>query len=197
MRSAAPCTRDRPSTCLDDDALLAAKPDLVVTQELCEVCAVSYREVEQAARLMDADTKVVSLEPHSIDDILSHVELVGRLAGADDRGARRRAPTHARARRRFVTRRAGRARPRVASIEWLDPIFAAGHWVPEQVAVAGGDEVLGPRGVPSPEVPWQAVLDAQPEVVIAHAVRNADRAHPRRARCDHVARWVARSARGA
>jgi iron complex transport system substrate-binding protein len=59
-----------------------------------------------------------------------------------------------------------RPRPRVASIEWLDPIFAAGHWVPEQVEWAGGEEVLGPRGVPSPEVPWQAVLDARPDVIV-------------------------------
>ena len=114
---------------------------------------------------MDADTQIVSLEPHSIDDILSHVELVGRLTGAvrargESCAMRVRASTALRA------ATAERPRPRVACIEWLDPIFAAGHWVPEQVEWAGGAEVLGPRGVPSPEVPWQAVLDAQPEVVI-------------------------------
>jgi iron complex transport system substrate-binding protein len=150
---------------LDDAALLAAKPDLVITQELCEVCAVSYKDVQQAARVMDADTQIVSLEPHSIDDILSHVSLVGRLAGVTDRAddvvrdARSRLDA-------LQVALAGRARPRVASIEWLDPIFAAGHWVPEQVAWAGGEEVLGPRGEPSPEVAWQAVLAAQPDVVV-------------------------------
>jgi iron complex transport system substrate-binding protein len=150
---------------LDGDALEQAKPDLVITQELCEVCAVSYKDVQQAARLMDADTKIVSLEPHSIDDILSHVSLVGRLTGTVDRA--RELVDDARSRLgalRAAT--AGRPRPRVASIEWLDPIFAAGHWVPEQVDWAGGDEVLGPRGVPSPEVEWQTVVDAQPEVVV-------------------------------
>jgi iron complex transport system substrate-binding protein len=150
---------------LDDDALQAAKPDLVITQELCDVCAVSYKDVQQAARVMDADTQIVSLEPHSIDDIFSHVELIGRLADASDRAA----DVVRDARDRLATLRSmteGRARPRVASIEWLDPIFAAGHWVPDQVSLAGGDEVLGPRGLPSPEVPWQAVLDAQPDVVI-------------------------------
>ena len=150
---------------LDDAAMVAAKPDLVITQELCEVCAVSYKDVQQAARVMDADTQIVSLEPHSIDDVLSHVELVGRLAGVTERA--RSVLDDARSRldalRAATT---GRARPRVASIEWLDPIFAAGHWVPEQVECAGGDEVLGPRGVPSPEVPWQAVIDAQPDVII-------------------------------
>jgi iron complex transport system substrate-binding protein len=150
---------------LDDDAMLAAKPDLVITQELCEVCAVSYKDVQQAARVMDADTQIVSLEPHSIDDILSHVELIGRLTGASERADEVVRDARVRlAALRSAT--AERPRPRVACIEWLDPIFAAGHWVPEQVERAGGDEVLGPRGVPSPEVPWQAVLDAQPEVVI-------------------------------
>jgi iron complex transport system substrate-binding protein len=150
---------------LDGDALEAAKPDLVLTQELCEVCAVSYKEVEQAARLMDADTKIVSLEPHSIDDILSHVELVGRLTGTNERA--RAVVTDARSRLQALREAVrGRPRPRVASIEWLDPIFAAGHWVPEQVECAGGEEMLGPRGVPSREIAWQAVIDAQPDVVV-------------------------------
>jgi iron complex transport system substrate-binding protein len=150
---------------LDNEALRAAKPDLVITQELCEVCAVSYKEVEQAARLMDAETKIVSLEPHSIDDILSHVELIGRLTDSADRAR----DVVADARTRLAHLReatSSRSRPRVASIEWLDPIFAAGHWVPEQVDWAGGEEVLGPRGIPSPEVEWQAVLDAEPDVIV-------------------------------
>ena len=150
---------------LDDDALAATKPDLVITQELCEVCAVSYKDVQQAARVMDAHTQIVSLEPHSIDDILSHIELIGRLTGASGRARAVVDDARSRlARLRDATR--GRDRPRVASIEWLDPIFAAGHWVPEQVEWAGGEEVLGPHGVPSPEVPWQAVLDSQPDVIV-------------------------------
>lgn len=150
---------------LDDDAMVAAKPDLVITQELCEVCAVSYKDVQQAARVMDADTKIVSLEPHSIDDILSHVSLVGSLTGAEERAAA--VVAEARARLSALREAIGdRPHPRVACIEWLDPIFAAGHWVPEQVDLAGGDEVLGPRGEPSPEVPWKAVLDARPEVIV-------------------------------
>lgn len=150
---------------LDGEALEQAEPDLVITQELCEVCAVSYKDVQQAARLMDADVKVVSLEPHSIEDILSHVELIGRLTGVEDRA--RAVVDDARSRlERLRSVVGGRPHPRVASIEWLDPIFAAGHWVSEQVGWAGGEEVLGPRGVPSPEVPWQAVLDAQPDVIV-------------------------------
>lgn len=150
---------------LDGDALEHAKPDLVITQELCEVCAVSYSEVKEAARLMDADTKIVSLEPRSIDDILGHVELIGELTGSTE--AAKRVVDDARARLENV-REATRdlSRPRVVSIEWLDPIFAAGHWVPQQVEIAGGEELLGPWGAPSPEISWDAVLEAQPEVLV-------------------------------
>jgi iron complex transport system substrate-binding protein len=150
---------------LDGDALERAKPDLIITQELCDVCAVSYEEVTHAARLMDADAKIVSLEPHSVDDILEHVLLVGRLTGADAEAER----VVADARDRIGRLReavASRERPRVVCIEWLDPIFAAGHWVPEQVEIAGGEELLGPRGEPSHQVDWRSVVKAAPDVVV-------------------------------
>lgn len=150
---------------LDADALDRAKPDLIITQELCDVCAVSYDAVTDAARLMDADAKIVSLEPHSIDDILDHVRLVGELTGTND--AARSVISDARERidrLRAATTTLGR--PNVVCIEWLDPIFAAGHWVPEQVEVAGGTELLGPRGHESHQVPWAAVLEAAPDVVV-------------------------------
>ena len=150
---------------LDGDALERLRPDLIITQELCEVCAVSYEEVTQAARLMDADTKIVSLEPHSIDDILEHVLLVGRLTDSEDAAGRVVEDARTRLDRlREATR--DRKRPKVVCIEWLDPPFAAGHWVPEQVEVAGGRELLGPQGAPSHAVSWEAIVDAAPEVVV-------------------------------
>lgn len=150
---------------LDTDALERANPDLILTQELCDVCAVSYEEVAHAARLLEADTKVVSLEPHSIADILEHVLLVGKLTGADAAAAEVVADAHDRLQRlREATRE--RERLRVVCIEWLDPIFAAGHWVPEQVEVAGGTEMLGPRGRPSHQVSWKAVVEASPQVIV-------------------------------
>ena len=150
---------------LDTDALDRAAPDLIITQELCEVCAVSYEAVTSAARLMDADAKIVSLEPHSIDDILDHVVLVGELTKARD--AAERVVADARERLdRLRTATHGLERPNVVCIEWLDPIFAAGHWVPEQVEVAGGTEMLGPHGRPSHQVPWEAVVEASPDVLV-------------------------------
>lgn len=150
---------------LDGEALERAKPDLILTQELCDVCAVSYQEVAGAARMMDADVQVVSLEPRSVEDILSHVELVGRITRSDAQAER--VIEDARARLdglREAT--ASLERPRVFCCEWLDPVFVAGHWVPEQVELAGGEEVLGPRGAPSHPVTWGTVVEAQPEVIV-------------------------------
>ena len=150
---------------LDTDALEAVKPDLILTQELCEVCAVSYGDVKRAARLLDADTKIVSLEPTSIEDVLENVLLVGELTGTEAQA--RAIVDDARARLDALRQASrGKSRPRVACIEWLDPIFAGGHWVPDQVDAAGGQDVLGPRGEPSYEIPWQRVIESQPDVVV-------------------------------
>lgn len=150
---------------LDTAALDRARPDLILTQELCEVCAVSYAQVARAARMLETDIQVVSLEPRGIEDILEHVLLVGRLTETEGRAQEVVADARTRLRAlRDATR--DLPRPRVVCIEWLDPIFAAGHWVPEQVAAAGGEEMIGRRGQPSREVPWEAVLEARPEVLI-------------------------------
>ncbi len=155
---------------LDEEALAAAEPDLILTQELCRVCAVSYREVNEVARAIDADITVVSLEPTSIEGILHSITTVGAMAEAEDdaldlvESMRERlgaveATVGAR-------RESGRAPIRVASLEWLDPPFAAGHWVPEQVRRAGGWDVLGSEGERSQETSWDAVAEVDPEVLV-------------------------------
>ncbi|MGH9382037.1 MAG: ABC transporter substrate-binding protein, partial [Thermoanaerobaculia bacterium] len=134
-------------------------------QELCDVCAVSYAQVTRAARLLEGDVRVVSLEPRGIEDILEHVLLVGRLTGTEERAQKVVADARARLQAlRDATR--DRPRPRVVCIEWLDPIFAAGHWVPEQVQAAGGEELIGRRGQPSREVTWDTVLEARPDFLV-------------------------------
>lgn len=149
---------------LDTEELNAAKPDLILTQELCQVCAVSYRQVATAARLLESDVKVLSLEPRGISDILTHVQLVANLAGVSERGER--VVDELRGRLQKVADDVqGKGRPGVASLEWLDPLFGAGHWVPEQVAGAGGRELLGLAGEYSREVDWTSVIDARPEFI--------------------------------
>jgi iron complex transport system substrate-binding protein len=150
---------------LDVEALRRAKPDLILTQELCDVCAVSYSEVARAARMLEAKTQVVSLEPRSIEEILENVATVGRLAGAE--GEARRVIDDARERLARLHDATGRRpRMRVFCCEWLDPVYAAGHWVPDQVEAAGGTDPLGPRHEPSRPIEWQRVLDAKPEALV-------------------------------
>ncbi|HXB64862.1 MAG TPA: cobalamin-binding protein [Solirubrobacteraceae bacterium] len=151
---------------LDEDALRAVQPDLVVTQALCPVCAVSYNEVVALAQHLPSCPRVISLDPHTLDDTLRDVHT---LALATDRLGRGAALV-ARARERIDrVRRAveGCARPRVAALEWLDPVFAAGHWTPQLIGLAGGEDVLGEAGAPSRTVSWKEVAAAAPDVVVA------------------------------
>jgi len=150
---------------LDERQLTSLQPDLILTQELCAVCAPSYTLVKQAARLLEAQTRLVSLEPESLAGILDNILLVGDLTGRAAEAAALVDQLRARIERvrEAVT---GRSRPRVACIEWLDPLFVAGHWVPEMIALAGGMDVLGRGGEPSFVVPWQTIIDSEPDVIV-------------------------------
>ncbi|MBI2973274.1 MAG: cobalamin-binding protein [Armatimonadetes bacterium] len=150
---------------LDPEQLAGLRPDLILTQELCSVCAPSYTLVKQAAKVLEAETKIVSLEPLGLDDILDNIRLVGELTG-------RRAQADAivwnlRARINRIRDGAARLpRVRVICIEWLDPIYIAGHWVPEMVDDAGGDDVLGRSREPSFVASWEDVVAAEPDVLV-------------------------------
>jgi iron complex transport system substrate-binding protein len=155
---------------LDRDALADARPDLILTQELCEVCAVGYREVGRAVRALKSDATIVSLEPRSIEGILNTISTVGAMAEAEDEAVglvellRERL---ADIENRVLERRLAGAEPRrVVCLEWLDPPFAAGHWVPEQVRRAGGWELLGRAGEPSAQTTWQQVREVDPELLL-------------------------------
>jgi iron complex transport system substrate-binding protein len=155
---------------LDEAALAAAEPDLILTQELCAVCAVSYRQVNEVARSIDAEISVVSLEPTSLEGIFNTIATVGAMTEAEDEaievvaGLRERlGQVEARVAER---REAGRAPVRVVSLEWLDPPFAVGHWVPEQIRRAGAWDLLGSEGERSVETGWDAVRDVDPEMLV-------------------------------
>ena len=155
---------------LDEEVLADARPDLVITQELCAVCAVSYREVNQAVRAIDAEIRVVSLEPTSIEGIFNTITTVGAMTEAEDEAVELVEDLRARlgAIERTVTERReeGFRAPRVVGLEWLDPPFAIGHWVPEQIRRAGGWDLLGEAGERSRETTWDAVADVDPEMLI-------------------------------
>lgn len=150
---------------LEHEALAAARPDLILTQELCDVCAVSYEAVTAAARMMDIGPRVVSLEPSSLEDIFSNIRTVGALTGTEDQA--RSIVEELRNRLEDVREAVrDRERPTTACLEWLDPVYDAGHWVPEQVDWAGGTELIGRRRMRSRVVEWDAILGASPEVIV-------------------------------
>ena len=155
---------------LDEDALEAAHPDLILTQELCQVCAVSYREVNEVARAIDAAITVVSLEPTSIEGILNTISTVGAMTDAEDEAVELVESLRTRLgiveTRVHERRKEGHEPPRIVGLEWLDPPFAVGHWVPEQIRRAGGWDLLGQDGEASRETDWLAVAEVDPEMLV-------------------------------
>ena len=155
---------------LDDAALEALEPDLILTQELCEVCAVGYREVNEVARAIDADITVVSLEPTSVEGVLNSISTVGAMTDAEESAVDVVADLRERLQKletRLAQRRErGQAPVRVVGLEWLDPPFALGHWVPEQVRRAGGWDLLGREGERSVRTTWEAVREVDPEMLV-------------------------------
>ncbi|HYZ16527.1 MAG TPA: cobalamin-binding protein [Candidatus Acidoferrum sp.] len=150
---------------LDDAKLAALEPDLIVTQELCAVCAVSYEIVDRAAKRLRGDPRVVSLEPSSLEDVFATIAFLGDLVDARD-GAQ---ALIAELRRRVETLRARvarRTRSRVVVLEWTDPPMSGGHWTPGLVELAGGEPLLADPGANSRVLRWDAIAAADPDVVI-------------------------------
>jgi iron complex transport system substrate-binding protein len=150
---------------LDTDTLHDLRPDLIVTQALCSVCAVSYDDVRAVAEEIDSHPQVISLDPHTIGEVLGDARTLAQAT--DRRDAAVELVRNAAARIDKVRLAVkGAPRPRVAALEWLDPPFAAGHWTPQLIEYAGGEDVLGFAGEHSEERTWQEVIAAQPDVVI-------------------------------
>jgi iron complex transport system substrate-binding protein len=154
-----------------DRALLAdLRPDVILTQALCEVCAVSYGEVEQAVRDVTPNfggvaPRVLSLEPGSLQDILATIAIVGAATGTERQAAGVVARLRARIER--VRERAQlAARARVACLEWIDPPYGPGHWVPELIEIAGGMPGLGAARADSRRIAWDEVIAFAPEVIV-------------------------------
>jgi iron complex transport system substrate-binding protein len=150
---------------LHADALAGLQPDLILTQDLCRVCAIPSGHVEQALAYLGCHAEVVSLDPHSLDDVLQTIETIGAGAGVATRAEQLVTGLRERL-RRVAEMTAGLVRPRVAVLEWVDPPFSAGHWVPDLVTAAGGLPVADRAGMRSVEVGWAAIVDSDPDVVL-------------------------------
>lgn len=150
---------------LDQERLRAERPDLILAQAVCQVCAVPTSLAQEAAGLLEGGARVVSLDAHSVQDILQTIRQVGAAAGAADRAERVVAGLTLRLNR---VRRAvaGLDRPAVLAIEWLDPPFVPGHWVPEMIELAGGRCLAGEAGRPSRQVSWGDLAELDPDVLV-------------------------------
>lgn len=150
---------------LDQKLLESLKPDIIVTQELCTVCAVSYTQVTNAVKIMESDTKVISLEPRNIDGIMETILLLGEITDTDARANEIvQNMKNKTAAIKKITQ--GLKKPTVYCMEWLAPPFAAGHWVPEMVEIAGGIEIIGEKNKPSKKVDWDTIRQADPDYLV-------------------------------
>ena len=140
------------------------RPDLVVTQELCDICAVSASHLAKALYQLSSRPEVLALTPHTLEDVFLDIERVGAATERTDQAAALTASLRQRV--EAIGQKPKTQRPRVACLEWLTPPFNGGHWIPEMVALAGGVDPLGKVGEDSYRMPWQQVLDTDPEVIL-------------------------------
>jgi len=151
---------------LDEELLARLAPDLIVTQAVCAVCAVSYEEVLEVAARLPSKPRVVQQDPSTLGEMLEDVIRLGEATGIPNLAHELRGELEG----RLATVRAavaGAPMPRVIALEWLDPPYVGGHWIPEMISIAGGDDVAGPPGLKSPEVSWGELSGLNPDVTIA------------------------------
>ena len=151
---------------LDEPALARLEPDLIVTQALCAVCAVSFDDVRAVSARLPSRPRVLSLDPETLDQVLDDLLRLAAEAGVPAHGERLREELAGRL-DRVRDSVAGLRRPRVAALEWLDPPYIGGHWVPEMIATAGGEDALGAPGERSRTATWKEIAAARPEIVVA------------------------------
>lgn len=151
---------------LDEKLLRQMNPGLIITQELCDVCAVSYKTVQKAAKIYAAGAQVVSLEPNTIGDIFENVRTIGELTGTKEKAETVIASLQNRLDKIEKQTENVEKRPRVFMLEWLEPPFAPGHWTPEQVEIAGGDCLLGRAGEKSVTTTFEEIAESKPEILV-------------------------------
>jgi iron complex transport system substrate-binding protein len=151
---------------LDEELLAKLAPDLIVTQAICAVCAVSYEDVLELAARLPGRPRVLQQDPSTLGEMLEDVIRLGEAAGIPAQAHELRGELEG----RLATVRGavgGASPPRVIALEWLDPPFVGGHWIPEMISIAGGEDVAGPPGLKSPEVSWGELSGLNPDVTIA------------------------------
>lgn len=151
---------------LNERAFHQARPDVILTQDLCHVCAVTPDQLTRAIQLLQSPPEILALSPTTLEDMIQDIERIARSVDQPERG--QALATELRRRLNHINQMnmSRHSRPRVVCLEWLDPLYVAGHWVPEMIDLAGGHDVLGSKHTPSYETTWRQVETAQPDVVI-------------------------------
>ena len=150
---------------LDDAALARCAPDLILSQDLCRVCAVASGDVNAAVARLNCDANVLQIDPQTLHQVIDSINTIAEAAGVANRGTELTNSLHARL-QKVADNVRGLARPKVFVLEWIDPPFGAGHWVPDIISAAGGEPVVCRPGERSVQSTWQEIADAQPDVVI-------------------------------
>lgn len=151
---------------VDDNALKNADPDLIVAQGLCEVCSPHMKELDRAINILNNKTEIIVLDPHDLDGILSSIGDVARKVGKEQKGDE--VISRLKGRINFISSRAKNAenKPKVLCIEWLDPIFTSGHWIPQLVEIAGAMNGISKRGEASRRMEWSEVVECDPDIIV-------------------------------
>lgn len=149
---------------IDETLLQKLRPDIILTQNLCQVCAPSGNELSHALKHLDYTPQVLFMSPHSLADVAQNLTALAAATGTSAEALLQNWHTRTQA---VKARTAGKPRPRVAVLEWLDPLFCAGHWLAEMIEIAGGHDPFARPGADSQRIEWQQVLDFAPEVIIA------------------------------
>ena len=151
---------------IDSERLSEMEPDLIITQGLCDVCAVSEDEVTEVCEILGNSPQILSLEPSTIGEIMDSVLLLGEVTGTGEKASQ--LVENLRKRIEAVEKKLSgeRYRPGVFCLEWLDPPYAAGHWVPEMVKIAGGEPLVSREGEPSFKTTWDEILESSPDYLI-------------------------------
>jgi iron complex transport system substrate-binding protein len=151
---------------IDEQLLKQINPDVILTQELCTVCAIPVAQVREAARILAGPRCVVSLEPSNLRQILENISAVAEVTGRQREAAALVAQLESRIARIAKVTSSIRERPRVFCMEWMDPVMAGGHWIPEMIRLAGGTDGLGSDGQPSTAIDWAQVVEFAPQILV-------------------------------
>ncbi len=151
---------------IDRDVLRQANPDLILTQELCDVCAVTGNDLSQALHDLRLNPEIIALTPTNLQGIFDNIRTIGDAIGLRERAERLVAELTGRVQRVATVAQQATHRPRVFCLEWLDPPYASGHWVPELVELAGGVDALGRKGTDSTRIRWEEVVAYAPEILV-------------------------------